>query len=80
MDKEEEGCPGPTRGTRHVKSKMLTARLDYCMHRPLEQDESFFIPRAMLILREFNDVVCEVPELKVWDSVTAEVFEQLTAV
>jgi len=34
----------------------------------------------MLVLREFYDVIRQVPELKVWNSVAAEIFQQLTAV
>jgi len=34
----------------------------------------------MLILRELYDVIGEIPELKVWNSITAEVFQELTTI
>ena len=34
----------------------------------------------MLVLRELYDVIRQVPELKVRNSVAAEIFQQLTAI
>ena len=45
-----------------------------------QSTQPLVIPGAVLILRKFDDMIRQVPELKIGNSVAAEIFQQLTAV